>query len=256
MWPWGLTWAQVGGASAGACPELSFLSGARDECVCVSAACASRNDSRPLTWPRPLVLLLPPLLSQSLGTQPIPLRRGCMQPRASLLPPFLPLVPQRGGSAAAGGEHVRGGAGGGVPAELVGRWLPPPPVAPPASPPPQPRLPVGRSSVDSQLSPSPRRLFRPGTGHREPGAEGPTRWSACALWAGPGRGGLGTERWLGCRTAASWSRCHELSAILRPGRPRWRPVVTQPGTPRAPPPSSGPFTFCRRVFPHPQPPKC
>lgn len=107
-----------------------------------------------------------------------------------------------------------------------------------------------------QLSPSPRRLFRPGTGHREPGAEGPTRWAACALWAGPGRGGLGTERWLGCRTAASWSRCHELSAILRPGRPRWRPVVTQPGTPRAPPPSSGPFTFCRRVFPHPQPPKC
>lgn len=70
------------------------------------------------------------------------------------------------------------GAGGGVHAELVGRWLPPPPVLPSASPPPQPRLPVGGSggggsSVDSQLSPSPRKLFRPGTGHCEPGAEGP-----------------------------------------------------------------------------------
>lgn len=37
------------------------------------------------------------------------------------------------------------GAGGGVHAELVGRWLPPPPVLPSASPPPQPRLPVGGS---------------------------------------------------------------------------------------------------------------
>lgn len=178
MWPWGLTWAQVGGASAGGCPELSFLSGARDECVCVSAACVSRDDSRPLTWPRPLVLLLPPLLSQSRGTQPIPLRRGCMQPRASLLPPFLPLVPQRGGSAAAGGEHVCGGGRRRSPRRARGSVAAPSPSAALSFPASSAQAACGRlwrggSSVDSQLSPSPRKLFRPGTGHCEPGAEGP-----------------------------------------------------------------------------------